>query len=124
MSDEAARIYERERRNLGLTAEGYLRYLATQEQPIEALDEILDEITDYTYFRTVLYDDLEHCALPQELNLDFDGFSSGDAAFTLVAPQQLIREIEGWNDPLEELRPLILELARHGASGTLIAFNG
>jgi hypothetical protein len=127
MSDEKGRIFERERRELGLTAEDYLRYLAQGQQPIEALDELLDEITDYTYFRTVLYDDLEHSGLPQEFGLDFDSFSSGDAAFTLVSPQQLIREIEGWDDPLDtpdELRPLILELAKHGASGALIAFSG
>jgi len=117
MGDAKARIFERERRELGLTAADYLIYLAkeTNERP----EEILEEIMGVSFIAAVPYDDLEHCDLYQDA---FETFTMGDAVYTLVSPQVLIDELEYAGYP--EYTPLIRELEDYSNSSTLIAFNG
>jgi len=122
MSDrqERGRIFERERRYKGLGPAEYLQHLA--EESNKSPLEVLEELTGLaSYLSCVYWYDLEHCDLFEE---GFTSFSHGDSAAVLVHPQQLIDEIvENTGDIHdEETRPLILELANHGASSTLIGF--
>ena len=106
MSDEAARIFERERRNKGLTVAEYIEYL------------ISEQLTNYSWLPYVRWQDLEqswHWAM------DFNTFDYGDNPLTLVNPSQIIEELVVQN-PVGTL-PLIQELEVLSQDQVLVGFE-
>ena len=93
MSDEAARIFERERRHRNLTVAEYIAYLISEDPSATTLRSSLEEATPWNWVPIKHWSELEHSVLWDD---GFQTVSYGDAALTLVGPQQLMAEIIDW----------------------------
>lgn len=134
-SDEAFRAAEIERRNLGLTAVEYIKYLLNEEETGSGLQyayhsemsapKKVSDILNGSYNSAIVFvpiifwDSLDHADAYEG---DFNSFSFGDGYATLVTPQQVIDEIRRNTDSDPDIEQLIQELDSLNLRGVLIGF--
>ena len=130
--DEQARIFQQERRALGLSVEDYLRVLLHErEDGPELLHRLLEkesslQFTGCVWRPFIRWGDLKHAHLWDDLGLEFEAVSYGPHRIMLVQPMVLIDEItDTFNLPASAITPLIEELQTlQSNTGIYIGFEG